>query len=486
MSAQDLPAGTLVGGDFRVVETLARGGMGVVYVAEQESTRKRRALKVMSPQPGDLETLRKRFEQEAYVSSQIESDHVVEVIGAGVDAATTMPWIAMEMLEGEDLENHLTNVGPLDWTDTWNMVGELCHALEAAHKLGLIHRDLKPSNVYLAKSRRPGIERVVKILDFGIAKRMSDAGKTTGALGTPLYMAPEQTATGSNFSPATDVWALGLLVFETLVGIPFWKSASQDGAIAALLREVVLEAIPPASERAAFFGKAEKLPPRFDAWFARCVVRDPQARFRDAGEAYRALARVFSEVTGLNERVIPPPSTRLPRAPASAGEPTPRSTPREALQARTQPAFEKSTSPVPPRSRTGVLVAGIATGVAVVSVAIAVVFVVGISGPSKQAGSAMPARDPAPESAAPSASAPSSGPQVVPSVIASADGPAPLVSPSSPVPAPSASASGWSPPRTTPAEPKTSAPASPPAAPPPRIPPAPPKPPPAQPDPVIL
>ncbi len=490
MNAPDLPAGTLVGGDYRVVSTLARGGMGVVYVAEQESTRKRRALKVMLPQGGDLDSLRKRFEQEAYVSGQIESDHVVEVIGAGVDAATTMPWIAMELLEGEDLESRL-GAGPLEWADTWNVVGELSHALEAAHKLGLIHRDLKPSNVFLAKSRRPGVERTVKILDFGIAKQMSDAGKTTGALGTPLYMSPEQTTSGSSFTPATDVWALGLLVFEMLVGVPYWKSASQEGQIAALLREVVLDPIAPASARATHFGKAFRLPPRFDAWFARCVVRDPGKRFGDAGEAYRALAKLFAEVTGLNERVIPPPSARLPRPIDSPpGKSSAPSLSREAHQARTQPAFERNTSPVAPLSRAGVLIAGVAAGVAVVVVALAVFVIGGVveKGPVP-AGSGASERELTPEPIA-SASARPAGPAIRPAVPAappSAEVGAPVASSSSrPVGVHSASAQppGRAPAGTAPPAPSPDAPTPrPPRAPPPD---SPPKPGPAPVDPVIL
>jgi len=512
MSPPDLAKGTLVGGDFRIVETLARGGMGVVYIAEQESTRKRRALKVMLPQDGDLDFLRKRFEQEAHVSGQIESDHVVEVIGAGVDAVTTMPWIAMELMEGEDLEAALTARGAFDWTDTWNIIGELCHALDAAHRLGLIHRDLKPSNVFLARSRRPGVDRVVKILDFGIAKRMSDASKTTGALGTPLYMAPEQTTAGSTFSPATDVWALGLLVFEMLVGVPYWKSAnSETGQIAMLLREVILDPLAPATERAAFLGHPERLPAHFDGWFAQCVVRDPKQRFRDAGHAYRSLAIVFSHVTGLSPRAIPPASARVPvaAAPIAISPVLPgfdetavtevveaRSADRLREETRTQPAFERGADAnAPRRSRASVLIAGIAFGVAIVAVA---VFVRVVQRPQVETHASATVEPVVFSPAAPSSGSDGSDPTVKPSPSAlaplmvapfpsnsAAIAPAHAGSSGSPVHSPSASSRAA--PRAAPppvASPPVAPPvATPPVAPPPRPPPAPS---PSRPDPVIL
>lgn len=354
-----LGPGTLVGGDFVVESVLARGGMGVVYVATQKSTKKRRALKVMTPQPGDLEQVRRRFEREAHVASQIESDHIVEVIGAGVDPRTELAWMAMELLEGEDLESYLGRRRRLDWTDAWNIVGEACHALEAAHRIGVVHRDLKPSNVFLARSRRPGVEREVKVLDFGIAKRTTDTGKTTGTLGTPLYMAPEQTMAGASFSPATDVWALGLLVFELLVGRPYWRSASADEAqIGSLLREIILEPIVPATERAAELGASGCLPVGFDAWFERCVTREPTARYADAGAAYRPLARILALATGGDETSVPPAG---PAARPLVRELTPHDP--AVHEARTV-AGPDATRPI--KSRLGLLFAGTVGGVVVV------------------------------------------------------------------------------------------------------------------------
>src|SRR5690606_38143324 len=116
MSLNDLQPGTRFGDDYRILEPLARGGMGVVYVALQESTNKRRALKVMLPQAGDPEVLRRRFEHEARVSAQIESDHIVQIIGAGVDRDTNLPWLAMELLDGETLDARLDR-GPLGWVE---------------------------------------------------------------------------------------------------------------------------------------------------------------------------------------------------------------------------------------------------------------------------------------------------------------------------------------------------------------------------------
>ncbi len=464
MSAAELVPGTLVGGDFRVETVLARGGMGVVYVALQESTQKRRALKVMSPQPGDADLVRTRFEREAHVASQIESEHVVQVIGAGVDGATAAAWIAMELLDGEDLESYLGRRGRLDWIDGWNIVGEMTHALEAAHRLGVVHRDLKPSNVFLARSRRPGVAREVKILDFGIAKRTTDAGKTTGALGTPLYMAPEQTMAGAPIAPATDVWALGLLCFELFVGRSYWRSASDDGAqMATLLREVILEPLPPASTRAAELFGDGCLPQGFDAWFARCVVRDVAARFSNAGEAYRALAPILAAATGREDDGLPPPSAAV--RPMSTLEAT-RAPPPTAREARTQQTFA-TPSTVAPRSRLSLLLAGSAAGaVVVVVVTLVALRSGGLLATPPQAPSAgsepVPGRAPPPTEATPAPSPappPSAPPSSAPLPSAPLPSASPRATPAPRVPRPTASPGAAPTPASPPPPPETSPPA---------------------------
>ncbi|MGC4087603.1 MAG: serine/threonine-protein kinase [Polyangiaceae bacterium] len=289
-----LEVGTVFAADFRVIRRLSQGGMGTVYVVEQLSTGKQRALKLMLPQLVSDASLRKRFEQEARVGAHIESEHIVDVVGAGVDAATGTPWLAMELLQGEDLAARVQRAGALPLDELRAVLGQLCHAIAAAHAAGVVHRDLKPENVFLAQARRAGVSITVKVLDFGIAKLVAESRTTaTAAIGSPAWMAPEQTARGSAIGPTADVWAIGLITFFLLTGRHYFRAADDETAtLAALLREVVLDPLPLASQRALELGKP--LPAGFDDWFARAVQRDVAARFASVAELHAAFERLFS------------------------------------------------------------------------------------------------------------------------------------------------------------------------------------------------
>ncbi|WP_437893988.1 protein kinase domain-containing protein [Sorangium sp. So ce124] len=292
MVAPFQPAVGMLFGEFRIVRPLSAGGMGAVYIAEQASTGKLRALKLMHPQLCADARLRERFEQEARVGALVESDHVVQVIGAGVDAASGVPWLAMELLEGEDLSQRMKRSGLLPAQDVHEIFRQLCHALGAAHRAGVVHRDMKPQNVFLAKTQSATARWSVKVLDFGIAKIAAEASTmATASLGTPLWMAPEQTDARGQISPATDVWALGLIAFALLTGRMYWRAANDPmgTAMPVLLREILFEPIDPASVRATALGRAGCIVHPFDAWFARCVAREPSQRFQTAQEAFDAL-----------------------------------------------------------------------------------------------------------------------------------------------------------------------------------------------------
>ena len=268
--------------------------MGAIYVVTQEATGRPRALKLMHPELIANTGLRDKFMQEARIGARIHSEHIVDVVDAGVEPEQGLPWLAMELLEGEDLSALLARRGRLDLTEVHAIFEQLCHAVAAAHAAGIVHRDLKPDNIFLAATKQAGQPFVIKVLDFGIAKLLLESRTTaTGALGTPLWMAPEQTDSRAVISAATDVWALGLIAYRLLTGRNFWRGA--DGEHASLhvfLREVVIDTIPPASVRAAEQGVADALPPGFDDWFAQCVARDAKDRFQSAGpaaDAFRAL-----------------------------------------------------------------------------------------------------------------------------------------------------------------------------------------------------
>ena len=289
MSEPGLEPGTVFAEDFRIVRPLNEGGMGAVYVAVQLSTGSERALKLMHVELAQNEDLRRRFAQEARIGSKIRSEHVVQVLGAGVDDATGMPWLCMELLQGSDLARWVESKGPLEPRQLLPIYEQMCHALGDAHAQGIVHRDLKPENLFLTKSRRADGEATVKILDFGISKVVSEVTEVTQAIGTPAFMAPEQTS-GRGVSPRTDVWALGLIAFYLLTGRHYWKTVDQGPVT--LLREMTIDPLEPASVRAKSFGAAHRLPPGFNQWFARCVARDRQERYADATEAFSALQKL--------------------------------------------------------------------------------------------------------------------------------------------------------------------------------------------------
>jgi serine/threonine-protein kinase len=291
-----LAPGSIFATDFRVIRTLGEGGMGAVYVAEQLSTGKQRALKTMHPQFVADAGLRERFAQEARIGARIESEHIVDVVAAGIDATTGMPWLAMELLKGETVAEAVAHGRVAEPRFASEVLLQLGDALSEAHAAGVVHRDLKPENLFLTTTKRTDVPFVLKVLDFGIAKLLSEgASRVTAAIGTPLWMAPEQTEVGAPITPATDLWAFGLIAFFVVTGESYWrlKTDGRDVSGAALLRQIVIDALPAASARAAQLGVTTSLPTGFDTWFARCVARQPSDRFDTGAAALHALRQLF-------------------------------------------------------------------------------------------------------------------------------------------------------------------------------------------------
>lgn len=274
--------------------------MGAVYVAEEASTGRSCALKLMHERLINDPKNRARFAQEAAVSEHIGTDHVVDVYGRGIDEPTGMLYIAMELLEGETLQARIwrggrPNVLPL--VETLAVLDQLSAVLEAAHARALVHRDLKPENIFLTPRPRSDAPFTLKLLDFGVARFVDPhrpVFNATAAIGTPLWMAPEQHS-GGEISPAADVWAVGLIAFQLLTGRFYWLAANQKELnIPMLLQELMFDPLPVASQRALALGCVDRIPSTFDAWFSRCVSREAQARFSTAtpmrGELRAALS----------------------------------------------------------------------------------------------------------------------------------------------------------------------------------------------------
>ncbi len=234
-----LPTNSLFHERYRILRGIKAGAMGAVHEARDERTNSPCALKTMLPGVLDDETARTRFEQEARITGDIRSDHIVRVTDAGVDDETGMPFLVMELLQGEELGSLLKKRGPFPIADTLLYLTQVALALDKAHAASIVHRDLKPGNLFL--TQRDDGSPCVKILDFGIAKLMSE-GQThaTQTVGTPMYMAPEQIIGKSALIGApTDVLSLVHITYTLLTGESYWHEEAKKVGVYALIQNVV-------------------------------------------------------------------------------------------------------------------------------------------------------------------------------------------------------------------------------------------------------
>jgi serine/threonine-protein kinase len=295
MSTVELPpsdvvaAGTRIG-EYVVERPLGQGGMGTVYLARHPIIEKRAAIKLLS---GTVdERLVERLVNEARAVNRIRHTHIVDVFSFG-RLADGRPYIVMEYLDGEPLEMRLSR-GPVELGEAFALVEQIADALEATHREGIVHRDLKPGNVFLV--RRASGPPMVKLLDFGVAKLSSDGQselKTAEGIvvGTPAYLAPEQAASRP-VSAATDVYALGVMLFEMVVGRrPFYGSSSVE------IASKHLHEVPPRASDA-----GSPVPREVDDLVAAMLAKDPAAR-PSLAEVRRVAARVAAgEVTAPQPR----------------------------------------------------------------------------------------------------------------------------------------------------------------------------------------
>ncbi|MRG92030.1 protein kinase domain-containing protein [Polyangium spumosum] len=293
--AENIKPGTVIADRYRVVRQLGRGGMGSVFLVEHVHTDEQLALKILHSAVISDAVALERFRREARTPARINSDHVVRVTDADIAANLNgAPFLVMEYLRGEDLDQRVERVGPMPPTEVVLYLRQAARALDKAHALGIIHRDLKPENLFLT-TREDGTP-CIKILDFGIAKLTGEASRelvraaatTTGQIfGTPLFMSPEQAkGESSKICAQTDVWALGLIAHRLLTGRDIWTAET----ITHLIAQIAYEPMPVPSEHGAPFGHD------YDGWFAVCCARDVKNRYASAGEAVTALAKSLSVV----------------------------------------------------------------------------------------------------------------------------------------------------------------------------------------------
>jgi serine/threonine-protein kinase len=302
--ASPIAAGDLVGGRYRIGELIGEGGMGVVFEATHLGLETEVALKVIrSDLKSDAEFVM-RFVNEARAAALLKGEHIARVYDVGT-LESGEPYLVMERLEGVGLEAFLGRVGPLAPSEAVRLVLEACEGLAEAHALSLVHRDIKPANLFL--SRRHDGHSVLKILDFGIAKRLADKRRRTltdpaQSLGSPWYMSPEQMLDSSHVDARTDIGSLGVLLYELLTGEhPF------DGQSIPEVCAKVLNA-PAPSVRSVRRDVCRGL----DAIILRCLEKDPRRRFPDVRMLAESLLEFAparsSSVSGL--RISPLPRSR--------------------------------------------------------------------------------------------------------------------------------------------------------------------------------
>ncbi len=217
--------GQVLAGKYRIDRVLGEGGMGVVVAAHHLQLDQQVAIKFLLPEALRNADAVARFGHEARAAVKIKSEHVARVIDVGT-LETGAPYIVMEYLQGADLEVVLEKNGPLPVVDAVDFTLQTCEALADAHALGIIHRDLKPANLFCIRGS-DGLQ-CIKVLDFGISKLTGAGGagagmgmtRTTAVMGSPLYMSPEQMQSSRNVDVRTDIWAVGVILYELLAGKP--------------------------------------------------------------------------------------------------------------------------------------------------------------------------------------------------------------------------------------------------------------------------
>jgi serine/threonine-protein kinase len=275
--------GDVLDGKYRVERVLGEGGMGVVVAARHLMLEEQVALKFLQPEIARQGEAVARFLREARAAVRIKSEHVARVTDVG-QLANGSPYMVMEYLDGKDLSLWLREHRRLSVEDVVDYVAQACEALADAHSLGIVHRDLKPSNLMLVQ--RSDGSPCVKVLDFGISKVTSEGGaalnmtRTTAVLGSPLYMSPEQMMSTRDVDARTDVWSLGVILYELLAGTPPFVAET----LTALSVMVATHDVSPLRLH------RPEIPVGLEAVVHRCLTKRREDRFQSVGELALALA----------------------------------------------------------------------------------------------------------------------------------------------------------------------------------------------------
>lgn len=355
--------GTVIARKYRVERTIGRGGMGIVVEALHLDLDTRVAIKFLLPEFMSYAEASERFMREARAVAKLTTHHVVRVLDvAALDSGE--PYMVMELLEGEDLACHASEAGTLAIGECIDHIVQACEALAEAHSLGIVHRDLKPANLFL--TRRPDGAPFIKVLDFGVSKILSgDTGnvsltQTTTILGSALYMSPEQMRSSKSVDHRTDIYALGVCLYEIIGGRPPYVADS----FPELCAKIYTSPPDPLQDL------RPEVPEGLVEVIERSIAREPEDRYQSIAEFVQALAPFAAPGTRATiagilrqhavELDLPPPASRGPMSRSmlrtsrtSSGGP-----PRSDKSSRSVPGSTVPTADeAPQRGRTWVYVA---------------------------------------------------------------------------------------------------------------------------------
>ncbi len=274
-ASMSLGPGAVIGGRWRVERQLGRGAVGAVYEA-RDAAGERVAIKVLLPEWRTQEQVLERFAREARVLMRLTTPHVGRLLDVGNLDETDgeLPFLVLEYLEGMDLVHVVSSLGRVPYKKAFTWCADACKGVGDAHALGVVHRDLKPSNVFLA--RTPTHKGQVKVIDFGIAAGEPARNTSTqltaveSLLGTPAYMSPEQMISSSEVDARSDIWSMGVLLYQLISGrLPFPGETNLEMFAATMTR-------PPIPLRAHL---KERLPEGVEAILYTCLKKDRDERF---------------------------------------------------------------------------------------------------------------------------------------------------------------------------------------------------------------
>lgn len=292
--------GTVLFGKYRIEDILGKGGMGVVMRAHHLQLDQPVAIKLLLPEVLDNRIIVQRFLREAQAAVKLRSEHVARVHDVGT-LESGAPYMVMEYLDGVDLGDILRQQGPLAPGMAVDLILQACEGLAEAHVLGIVHRDIKPSNLFVI--HRPDGSPLVKVLDFGISKapgvgQDEDITSTEAVMGTPSYMSPEQMRSSKHVDARTDIWALGVVLYEALTG----RRPFVADSFAGVCLQVVMEPPPPLDI---------PLPSGLAEIVARCLEKQPDSRIQDMAELAAALEPYARTASGKRRYTTAPLTTLI-------------------------------------------------------------------------------------------------------------------------------------------------------------------------------